>query len=213
VPWKYESFEIPPTSIETLLELAKLRPSDVFVDLGSGTGSVVTKAVELCNVKMAIGVETEMASRDSARRVAVRTLSKEQLERVDFWLGNFHSEDFYYDDVTVAYNSCEEDEEEIGFYRENLPRHFRLLKKDLPLVGYRAAAVSRKGRVWFFRMDFPRLSRIRNKSEWARSVLGRESTMDDVYDYYRRVLVKRGISKKEIRLAMNRLEYLVILRF
>ena len=51
---KFGSFELPATSIETLLRLAKLRQSDVFVDLGTGTGPVVIRAIELSNVKMVL---------------------------------------------------------------------------------------------------------------------------------------------------------------
>jgi predicted RNA methylase len=146
VPWRFGSYELSETSTSALLRLARLRPSDVFIDLGSGTGHVVTRAVELWNVRMAVGVEVDAESRDGARRMAIRTLPKDRLERVDFWLGDIHSEDFDYAKVTVAYNSFEEDEDEVAFYWSRFAlRHLRVLKKDLPFVGYAPSEAVRKG--------------------------------------------------------------------
>lgn len=214
MPWKYGNFELSEMSVRGLLDLAKLGPSDTFVDLGSGTGSVVIEAVRTSPVKRAIGVEIESKSREKARQAAFETLTREQLERVDFWIGDIYSEDFDYEAVTTIYNSFEEDEEELGLYRKRFKRnHLRVLKKDLPFVGYAPKAAVRKGRTWLFRTDFP-LSRIRRKSEWASMVLGRpNASIADIYDYYRAVLFKRGISRREIQLALNQLERLVILRF
>lgn len=214
VPWRYGNFELSETAIKSLLDLTDVGPSDVFVDLGSGTGSVVIKAVELWNVKMAIGVEIETKNRDSARRNAIRTLTRDRLERVDFWLGNIESDDFDYRNATVVYDSFEEYDKEIVFYRSRFAvKHLRVVKKDLPFVGYAPTKASRVGRTWFFRMDFP-LHRIRKKSAWASLVLDRpNATLEDVYEYYRFALSKRGISRKETELALNNLERLELLRF
>jgi SAM-dependent methyltransferase len=213
VPWRFGSFELPETSVDALLSLAKLRPSDRFIDLGSGTGRVVTKAVELWNVKSATGVEIDPESRDMARRTAIRALTKDQLERVDFWLGDVYSQDFDYTKFTAVYDSFEEDEGEVSFYQHRFGPRLRVLKKDLPFVGYAPAEGVRKRPVWIFRMDMP-LTRIRSKPEWASQVLGRPgSSIDDVFDYYKVTLSRRGISKKETRMALNHLERLVILRF
>jgi hypothetical protein len=214
VPWGFGAYELPRSSIEGLLKLARLGPLDVFVDLGSGTGSVVIEAARTTDVKLAIGVEIESKSRDKGRRMAIELLSKDQLARTDFWLGSIESEDFDYDNVTVAYSSFEEDENEVAFYRENFSaRHLRVLKKGLPFVGYRPSAALREEPVWLFEMTFP-LRRVRSKSEWAGLVLGRrKATIDDVYDYYDSVLHKRGIKKKEIALASNNLRHLTIPRF
>ena len=211
--WTFGSFELPPTSIRALLELGKLGPSDVFVDLGSGTGKVVMRAAQVYKVRLAIGVELEVRSRERARLDAIKLLNKEQLSRVDFWLGDIHSEDFEYDRVTVVYNSFEEDEEEVPLYREKFPRRFRLLKKDLPLVGYAPSGAVRRGRTWFFRMDFP-LTRVRSKAKWANLVMGRpNSTVEDVYDHYRNVWKKRGTTAKDARIGLNKLEGLLLKRF
>jgi hypothetical protein len=107
----------------------------------------------------------------------------------------------------------QEDADEIPFYRQRFhTKHLRVLKKDLPFVGYSPTSVSRKGYPWLYEMTFP-LTRLRRKSEWAEAVLGREGArLDDVYAYYQSVLSKRGVSKKETRLALNELEHLVISR-
>lgn len=195
------------------MELADLGPSDVFADLGSGTGSVVIEAARTTQVRKAIGVEIEAPSREKARLAAIRSLPSSQLERVDFWMGDLYLEDFDYGDVTAVYNSFEEDEEEVSFYRKRFAtRHFRVMKKDLPLVGYAPTKAVMKGRVWLFRTDFPP-RRIR-KSEWAQLALGRPTaSIDDVYVHYREVLTRRGITRRETELALNQLRHLVILRF
>ena len=214
MPWRNESFELPESAITSLLKLAELKSSDRFVDLGSGTGAVVLEVVRQTEVKTAIGVEIEKKGHEAARRRAIENLSADQLRRADFWYGDIHSEDFDYGKTTVAYNSFEEDEEEVHFYRERfVHRRLRVLKKDLPLVGYESSMAVRMGQPWLFRIDFP-LHRVRSKSEWAHLVLDRRgASVDDVYDYYRRTLSERGITKKEIALALNQLERLVISRF
>ena len=213
MPWRYGSFELPETSVRALLSLAKLRPSDAFVDLGSGTGHVVRRAVELSDVKMATGVEIDFKSRDKARREAIRALTKDQLERVDFWLGDIYSEDFDYTKFNAVYNSFEEDEGEVSFYRSRFASSLKVLKKDLPFVGYAPSEGVRRWPVWIFRIDFPPV-RIRKKAEWASLVLDRpDSKIDDVFDYYKALLSRRKISKKDTKFALNNLEHLVILRF
>ena len=188
--------------------------SDVFADLGSGTGSVVIEAARTTRVRKAIGVEIEAPSREKARLAAIRSLPREQLERVDFWMGDIYSEDFDYGDVTAVYNSFEEGEEEVSFYRRRFAsKHLRVMKKDLPLVGYAPTRAVREGRVWLFRTDFPP-RRVRKRSEWARLALGRPtSSIDDVYAHYRGVLTRRGITRRETELALNQLGHLVISRF
>ena len=67
---KFGSFELPATSIETLLRLAKLRQSDVFVDLGTGTGPVVIRAIELSNVKMVLQLMMYTTTTDESSKNA-----------------------------------------------------------------------------------------------------------------------------------------------
>lgn len=207
-------YELPATSIRTLLRLADLGPSDTFADLGSGTGSIVIDSVRTTRVCRAIGVEIEASNREKARLTAIQALTRDQLKRADFWMGDIYSEDFDYSEVNAVYNSFEEDEDEVDFYRRRFrPGHLKVMKKDLPLIGYEPSRAAREGRVWLFRTDFPP-TRIRKKSEWARLALGRPAvSMDDVYDHYREILSKRGISRRDTELALNQLEHLVILRF
>lgn len=214
VPWRPGSYELPATTIRELLNLASLGPSDVFADLGSGTGTVVIEAVRTTRVRRAVGVEIDFASRERARRAAFEALTRDQLERVDFMHGDIYYEEFDYSKITAAYNCFQEDEDEVGFYRDRFTgRHLKVLKKDLPLVGYAPIKAFREGRVWLYRTDFP-ASRIKSKSEWARLALGRPAApIDDVYEYYQSVLSERGISRRETRLALNQLERLVLLRF
>ena len=213
MPWRLGAYELPPTSIRGLLVLARLRPSDVFADLGSGTGAVVIETAKASPVKKAIGVEIERSSREKARLDAIKALTQDQLKRTDFWFGDIYSDDFDYSDVTVVYNSFEEDEEDLPFYREKFSRRLKVVKKDFPLVGYKPNSAFRKGPAWLFTTEFPPV-RVKSKSQWAGMVLGRaEASIRDLYDYYHDVLARRGITRKETALALNGLERLVISRF
>src|SRR5207245_7546751 len=51
-----------------MLELANLKPSDVFYDLGCGDASVLIFAVKEFGVRRAVGFESEPRSKAKARR-------------------------------------------------------------------------------------------------------------------------------------------------
>jgi len=145
-------------------------------------------------VKKAIGVETDQDYYVPARKEANSTLSWEQLQRIDFWLGDFQDidrEHFYcYDssDATVIYHSLHESIDDMTFYNEMYgKRRIRLITKDLPLVGYGSEANRENKDCWLFLTKLPlkKESRIRKKESWAESVLGVPNlTMDHVYSYY-----------------------------
>jgi hypothetical protein len=80
--------------------------------------------------------------------------------RIDFRLGRYESEEddgsrnllYDYDDATVVYNSLIEEDDEIEIYKKRFnTKRLRLIKKDLPLVGYSPYLVSRDLEdSWFF---------------------------------------------------------------
>ena len=220
-------YEISYPEIRNMFELVNLRRNDVFFDLGCGKGLAVRMAVRERKVKRAVGVEKYYHYFDCARRNAIRALSKNQLSKIEYWLGDMENKDWSHDDgsyvfdykkATVAYDSLIERKEDIAFYKKRLSKRVKLIKKDLPLVGYKPAAVSRKSNTcWFFLMRFP-LVKVRNKNEWASYVLGKKGcTMKSVYGYYRQQLRKhfRKDSKREelVRLSLRDLSLVIKDRF
>jgi hypothetical protein len=204
-------FEISYPQVVNMLRLARVTKRDVFLDLGCARGLAVRVAVRDFGVKRAIGVEKNFHYYEAARRLALGSLTRAELERVDFWLGDLNSEDWSRDDnayvldfkkATVVYDSLGQSAGDILFYKRRLRRSARLVKKDLPLVGYKPSALSRESRgCWFFLMRFP-LKRVRSETEWCYYVLGeRGRTMKDVYSYYRRQLrdhFKRDSNQREL---------------
>jgi len=196
-----------------MLRLAKVGKRDVLYDLGSGRGLVVRLAAAEFSTKKAIGVEVEKDAHERARRIALRQLSKGKLRKVDFWYRNFDDRDIDHSDATVVYNSLEENEWEISFYKKAFRRkRLRVIKKDLPFVSYEPTAISSENRsCWFFAMRFP-LTKIRSPEKWASIVLGKPNAeMKDVYRYYLRQVRRRNIKRSED--SIKHLRRLVAIRF
>lgn len=97
--------EITPLGFRTLGAELKLGPSDVFADLGSGTGKAVCQSVEEYAVASATGVELEPYRH--ARALALRdNLPTDQAERVHFIEGDCADAQIWSDhltEVTVVY--------------------------------------------------------------------------------------------------------------
>jgi len=83
---QYEDFELNTFQINELISLAKFNTKDIFFDLGSATGKVVREVVKQTNVKMAIGIESDFKKYEKARKCAIQELTKDELNRIDFWL-------------------------------------------------------------------------------------------------------------------------------
>lgn len=191
-----EIVELTNKQIKTLFEVARLGKKDIFYDLGSGTGQIVINAIIKTNVKKAIGIELNKKYYDIAKKKAFDILSKRHLRnKIDFWYGDYsdYKKDhgYVYDisDGTVIYNSLAPDGN-IVFYDTQFLRkqNIKIIKKDLPLVGYEPVAVSRKEKnAWFFLMKTPLSNyRISSKKKWAQLVLGdADAEISDVYRYFR----------------------------
>ena len=69
------SLVTPPEMVEQMLRLAKVAPTDIVYDLGSGDGRLVIAAVQDFRARAAIGIEIDPAlvarSRERARRAGV----------------------------------------------------------------------------------------------------------------------------------------------
>jgi hypothetical protein len=221
-----EHFFLNSNQTKAMLKLAKVNSKDIFCDIGCGDGITIRLALSYAHAKQAIGVESDYTNYLTALKSAIRSLPKSQLERIEFWLGNIDNEEttegkyiFDYSKVTVVYNSLNEDDDEIPLYGErfNTRKHsLKIVKKDLPLVGYVPVSRSEEcADCWFFLMRAPLSKyRIGSKNKWAVSLLGRSNaTIEDVYDYYERQLLNRDTSRKDAKRAVADLKRLVCYRF
>lgn len=196
------------SEIKKVFRWAKLKKTDVFYDLGSGHGRVVRCAVQFGNVKKAVGIEHEDERFCKARNIAKRTMSRYRLKKIYFKLGDM--EDFEISDATVVYEGHELYEEEVKMYGKLLKRKkgVKIIKRHLPLVGYKPVDVFRNNNgSWFFMMKTPlNKYRIHSKKEWFSAVLGKDNvTMNEFLENYDHRLKKfvdakgRKESLKDIR--------------
>lgn len=213
-----EYSELNSKQVKILLDFANMGKRDVFYDLGSGTGRIVLEAVRQTSVRKAVGIEAEREYHEKARQSAINLLSKKDLKRIDFWLGEFGNEnagcyDYDVSDATVVYSSLNEHEEDTDYYKQQFKKkRVKIITKDLPLVGYESIANREQGDCWFFLMRYP-FRRVRSKRRWIRSVLGKDSTMKDVHAYYRKQLTNREINRKDAIDSLLDLKKLVNKRF
>ena len=193
-------FEINRPHVLSMLELARVGKNDLFLDLGCGRGLAVRMAVTEFGAK-AIGVEKNSFYYEAARKLAIKSLTKSQLKKVDFWYGDVNNADispddnneyvFNYKRATVVYDSFNQTKDDVWFYKKRLRKSVRLVRKDLPLYPYKPVAVSRKSNgCWFFLHKFP-LKSVKSEREWCYHVLAeKDKQMRDVYAYYRHQLAK-----------------------
>lgn len=194
-------FELNEEQCKELIKLANFEPKDIFYDLGSGTGRVVLEVVKHSRVAKSIGIESMKKLHEKARLNLVREHAKgriKNLKRVDFWLGHLDNEyeDNYgnlildYSDATVIFASLDEQEDDVYYYKKRTCwKKTRIIKKDIPLVGYSSVANRSNLNCWFFLSK--QTHRKINKREWIRSVHPNFRTIDDVYNYYFNQLMKR----------------------
>jgi hypothetical protein len=212
------------SQITELIQLADLTGKDVFYDLGSGIGRVVIQVTQQTKVRKTIGIENYPEPYEEARKTAINKLTKKQLKRIDFWYGEMDTklEDgsgYFYDlnDATVVYYSLHETLETVEFFQDLLQnRRVKIITKDLPWVGYKSVANRSNPDCHFYLMHNPALARIKNKTEWAESVLGTKGvTVEHVYSYYAGQLAKRKeyYDKKAITQSLLELQILISDRF
>ncbi len=193
-----------------MLRWIKLKKTDVFYDLGSGHGRIVRYAVKYGKVKKAVGIEHEDERFCKSRDISKKTMSKNQLRKIEFWLGDM--EDFDISDATVIYEGHEPFEED-KMYRKLLKgkKGVKIIKRHLPLIGYRPidALRSKKGS-WFFLMKTPlKKYRTRSKSEWLSLVLGKENvTKNEFLENYDKRL-KPFVETKGRKESINNVKKLI----
>lgn len=201
-----EYFELNTSQINELISITQFKSNDIFFDLGCATGKVAREVVKQTNVKMAIGIERDFNYYDKARKCAIQELTKDELNRIDFWFGDIrdygmNEEDSFahdYSKATVVFASIDEQFEDFGFYRDrfNLKR-LRIIKKDIPLIGYPSKPNRNNKKCWFF-LTKPPFRRI-GKKKWIKSVRDDFDTFDKIYDYYYKQLMERFREEKGLK--------------
>lgn len=215
---KKKIVELNNRQVDELVDFANIGKKDVFYDLGCGTGRVVFSALSR-NAKKSIGIEIDKKYYDIARKNAIEKFPKSVLKnKLDFWYGDFTSYKkgygYVYDisDGTVIFNSLAPKEGTTIFYDTQFlnKKNVKIIKKDLPIVGYAPVEVNRKDKnAPFFLMETPlNKNRITSKRKWAQEILGNDAQISDVYDYYKSLWQKNN-EIKDPALVLKELKKLV----
>ena len=178
-----------------MLRLAEIKPSDVFYDLGCGNANILILAVSEFGIQKAVGYE------DNPKRyhVALENMKaaglhdKITVKREDLYNADLSNADVIFDMLPESGDHFQE------LYANGIRKGTRLIKHDLPLIGYLPDATDHP----FHRMTFP-LTRAQSKEQWTSVVLGKNrSAPDDLwYDLYH-YDYEKGYSKWDIRRMQN----------
>lgn len=194
-------FQINKEQINELINLANFGKKDIFYDLGCGIGKVVFEVAKT-NVLRSIGIESSKKYYEIAKNSLYRQIRNKRIQnykKIDFWLSTIDNQDIDNDqkpvidfsDATVIYHSMDEDEDFISDLKSwSLWKKSRIIKKDIPLVGYESISNRKCNDCWFF-LTNKNHKRIKSKKVWAKSVSNDFNDIDDVYDYYFRQLCER----------------------
>jgi len=173
-----------------MLELAKLKPSDVFYDLGCGDASVLIFAAKEFRVRKAVGFESE--PRRKAK--AIQRVESEGLSSRIKIKGEMKNADLSGADVILSMHP--EDEEDYDYFSKSRVRSgTRLIKHDLPLLGFDFDDVDYP----FYLIRFP-LRRMRTAGQWASKVMGRD--LGSLQELWHELLYyghEKGYEKPEVR--------------
>lgn len=132
--------------------------------MGCGDASLLIYAVKKCRLKKAIGFE----NMESRVRKAKLNIKKAGLEKIisiedDFYDADLSKADVIFDMMPEG----KDDLRTLYSRKKNIREGTRLIKHDLPLIGY----VPDRIELPFYLMKFP-LHKAKNKNHWASIVLG-----------------------------------------
>jgi SAM-dependent methyltransferase len=178
-----------------MLRLAEIRPFDVFYDLGCGNASILILAVKEFGVKKAVGIEDNLYRINIARK----RIKEERLQEII----SIEGKEMYEADLTkadVIFDMLAEDVNNMKkLYSQKIRKGTRLVKHDLPLLGYLPDKIDYP----FYRMSFP-LKKAKSKSEWTSQILGKENaSIDDVWHELFYYEFTKGYDKEDIRRFKN----------
>ena len=195
-----------------MIELAGITKKDTFYDFGSGHGYLVFEVAKRTNAKKAIGIEIDFQRFSRSVSTAKKKLTRSQLERTELYCADYFSYDI--SNATVIYEGHERTAYEAEAFERRLKHNdkpVRIVTLDLPLVGYRPVQVANHRSTRFFLMQAPlRRYRVTNPDAWAAYALCRKGAkIREVFDYYDRLLERRGFTKKERRTSVRKLRRVV----
>lgn len=129
----------PDRVVDTMLEMAELKPGETLYDLGSGDGRILIAAAARYQAK-AVGVEITPRLVESAREEVERAGLADRIEVIE---GDILTTDFSAADVVTLYLDTEANER----LRPNLERYLkdgaRVVSHDYEVPGWRPARVER----------------------------------------------------------------------
>jgi tRNA A58 N-methylase Trm61 len=117
-----------------MLKLAETNPSDTFVDLGCGDASVLIFAVKNFNIRKAIGYEISAIRYN----MALENIRKTHLtNRITINLDDISNANVF--EADIIFDMLPESEHIVEkLYQSNIKKGTRLIKHDLPLIGFLA---------------------------------------------------------------------------
>ncbi len=173
-----------------MLELARVAPSDVFYDLGCGNATVLIFAVKEFGVKRAIGFEDNPVRNAFARR----RVSDEGLSKHITVKQNMFGADLSKADVILSM-LMEYEEDYDRLFRQGVRKGTRLIKHDLPLIGFDYDDHDFP----FYLIQFP-LRRMRSPNDWAARVMRKgTATTSDVWHELYYYQYEKGYTKWDVK--------------
>jgi hypothetical protein len=174
-----------------LVRLADMKPTDIFYEMGCGDASLLIYVVKASRLRKAVGFEN-MPSR--ARRALINVRRAGLQDRItiesDMYDANLKEADVIFDMMIEGINDIR------ALYGGNkgIRSGTRLIKHDLPLVGYLPDKVDFP----FYSMTFP-LRKASTRDEWAKAVLDDSNgTVESLWHELLYYCYEKGYARSEI---------------
>lgn len=149
-----------------LLRLADIRRSDVLYDLGCGDAKILILAVQEFGVRKAVGYENEPKRAKKAKA----NIDKTKLsDKITVYTEKMYNADLNKADVIFSMHPEYADDFK-KLWNQKIRKGTRLIKHDLPLLGY----IPDKVDIPFYRITFP-LKKAKNQNQWAFKVLEKKN--------------------------------------
>ena len=173
-----------------MLELAGVKQSDVFYDLGCGDASILIFAVKEFGVRKAVGFESNPIRRTIARR---RISQQGYSGRISIE-GDFFKADLTKADVIFSMlMEYEIDSEEL--FGQEVHAGTRLIKHDLPLIGYDYD----NSDFPFYLIRFP-LRKLPSAQKWAARIMAKQDvTVGELWHELYYYQYEKSYSKWDIK--------------
>jgi len=175
---------------EKLLNLAEFKKGDLFFDLGCGNASLLIYAVQNFPIN-AVGFEN-MPKRYN---IALNNIKKHNLGNKIELRRDFYKESLF--DANVIFDMMPEGEDDLKeLYSKKFSNGTKLIKHDLPLIGYLPDKVDYP----FYRMSFP-LKKAKSRVNWATTVLDKKNRVPkDLWNELYYYQYEKTYSLKELRI-------------